>query len=258
MLGHGSNWWTSNLIYLHKLLPALVSPIAVLVGLIALGLVSRRRWPLYAALILALITTNPLVGRWAMANLERDMPPVALEDVPQMKAVVVLGGLTRTIAGPDGTPQSTYTDGADRLFAGIDLMLLGKADTLIFTRGHLPWSVGKPEGEALAEIAVRYGVAAEKIQLTEIATNTAQEAAAVKNLLGADDAVGLITSAFHMPRALQVFEAEGLSIVPIPVDHRTGLREFSIIDLLPNADALEEVSLWWREQIGRAYYALRR
>jgi len=44
----------------------------------------------------------------------------------------------------------------------------------------------------------------------------------------------LVTSAWHMPRALATFRAAGWNVTPYPVDYRTGIRtpwtEYSLVD----------------------------
>ena len=50
------------------------------------------------------------------------------------------------------------SDSADRLFAEIDLIEHQKAPLSILARGQLPWSKGAPEGEVLADFAMKYRV----------------------------------------------------------------------------------------------------
>jgi uncharacterized SAM-binding protein YcdF (DUF218 family) len=82
------------------------------------------------------------------------------------------------------------------------------------------------------------------------------EAESVKALLGPDRKIRLVTSAFHMPRAQRLFERVGFTVVSYPVDFYANLAQpLSILAILPNADALQETDLAWRELIGRAYYS---
>ena len=48
--------------------------------------------------------------------------------------------------------------------------------------------------------------------------NTAEEAAAIRQLLPTGARVLLVTSAFHMRRAQRLFERQGLKVLPFPVD----------------------------------------
>ena len=57
-------------------------------------------------------------------------------------------------------------------------------------------------------------------------------------------------------RAQQVFAAQGLLGHPYPVDFRTTSKKPSILDFLPQAEAIEETSLFVCEMIGRLYYRL--
>ncbi len=117
--------------------------------------------------------------------------------------------MVRTIKGDSGLVYE-WNEASDRIFSGINLMNKGKAPLLILTGGKLPWSIGKPEGEHLNEIAILQGISADKIQVTEDVQNTDQEAKAIAKLLNQiDPKIILVTSAFHMPRAQKVFEAAG-------------------------------------------------
>ena len=96
----------------------------------------------------------------------------------------------------------------------------------------------------------------ENIWLSPEVQNTFQEAQAVaKELPGGT--ILLVTSAFHMPRARAVFEAQGLTVLPFPVDFRVVENETTVLDFLPNPGALETTTSAMRELLGRAYYSLR-
>jgi uncharacterized SAM-binding protein YcdF (DUF218 family) len=97
--------------------------------------------------------------------------------------------------------------------------------------------------------------------------NTSDEAHAVAALLNArKPAAGpvdkkhrvlLVTSAFHMQRARTLFERAGLSVIPFPVDFKAGAGEsLSVLDILPNAGALEMTETALREAYGRLFYVV--
>ena len=90
--------------------------------------------------------------------------------------------MVRTIEGANGL-EYEWGEASDRIFAGIDLIKENKAPALVLTGGKLPWSVGKPEGEYLRDIAEKLGVSSDVILLTENVQNTDQEAKAVAKLL---------------------------------------------------------------------------
>ena len=67
----------------------------------------------------------------------------------------------------------------------------------------------------------------------------------------------LVTSAFHMPRAVTVFQNQDLNVIPYAVDFRQTTKKLDILDFLPQSNAFNDSSLYFREMIGRAFYALR-
>lgn len=245
------------MIYLHKILPALASPIMALLVLAILSVFTKPRWIKAVTLLVFLLATNPILANRATAWLERDFPPTPLATVGPLDTVIVLSGMAKPIQTPTGETFYEFNTAVDRIEAGLSLMQSGRADTLILTRGQLPWSVGAPEGEFLRDIAIARGIDPARITLTDRAENTAQEARAIAALIAPGTTVGLVTSAFHMPRALQVFAAEGITAQPIAVDYRQDFDRITAMDFIPSAEALDDLSLVVREVIGRAYYALR-
>ena len=66
------------MIYLHKILPALASPIMALLVLAILSVFTRPRWIKAVTLLVFLLATNPILANRAIAWLERDFPPPRL------------------------------------------------------------------------------------------------------------------------------------------------------------------------------------
>ena len=88
-------------------------------------------------------------------------------------------------------------------------------------------------------------------------TNTADEVAAVKKMALGNKII-LVTSTFHMPRARMLFEKEGLTVVPYPVDFKSLTADsVTFIDYFPNAGSLAKTELGMRELMGRLFYWLK-
>lgn len=245
------------MIYLHKILPLLVSPFAISLFLILIGIWLRRRRYGVMAVFILVISALPITGNILTYYLEKDQTYITVEDAPTADAIVVLSGMSfRSKRNDDVLIE--FNSAVDRYFAGLDLMAAEKAPLLIFTRGILPWEHGIPEGEFLAAKAIADGIAESQILLTEPAENTAAEAHAIKQMMLMEDAhIILVTSAFHMPRASRLFSAKGIKVSPYPVDFRSSYHNTTMMDFLPNANALNNTSSAIREMIGRAWYALR-
>ena len=241
---------------LNKLLPLLLSPLFFLVVVAVLALWFRRRGLAITSLAALWFCSLPVVADTLWRAIEQHALRPAVATAPAAQAVVVLGGMTWDIRGEQGM-ETEWNENADRFWAGLDLYKAGKAPRLFLMAGRLPWEKNqKTEGHWLKEKAVELGVPAENIWLSPEVQNTFQEAQAVaKELPGGT--ILLVTSAFHMPRARALFEAQGLSVLPFPVDFRVVENETTLLDFLPNPGALETTTSAMRELLGRAYYWLR-
>ena len=209
----------------------------------------KRKFFVFLAFLVLIISTNPLVGNYLMKRLEHPLP---ISSIKENDAIVVLSGMVRKVGN---YKHSTYefTD-PDRFFAGIDLIKQSKSDKLIFTAGQLPWTVNNsPEGYILKQKAISLGVPGE-IVVTDKAKNTYEESIAVTKLIPNNSSIILVTSAFHMDRSKYLFEKQGFEVTPYPVDFKTYIQKQTIMRFLPKLEALNQTSLFIRENIGRLYY----
>jgi len=245
------------MIYLHKLLPLIVSPLGLLISLMLLALVLRRHWPLYWALVILLICSFPLTSRSIWVGLESEYQYQPPTTVSQADAVLVLSGMLVGFESEDG--YVTEWRDPDRFFVGLQLVKLGKADRLIFTRGQMPWSDSPPEGELLKQKALEMGISPQQILLTSIVSNTAEEASAVKGLMAEYglNKIILVTSSFHLPRAKLLFDRSGVETYPYPTDFKAASTDITWLHFIPSADAFRDTSIGIREYIGRLYYWLK-
>jgi len=244
------------MIYLHKILPLIFSPLMLVIGLIVLGIIFNLRKFSLVGIIVLILSSLPIISNKFIAYLEKDYQPIEIADVENVDAIVVLSGMIRVI-GDEENLKYEFTDSVDRFFAGLDLFNNNKSPILILTRGKMPWSLGIAEGEYLKEIALKYGVSEENIILTDEVQNTDQEAKAIKEILTEDAKIILVTSAFHMPRAEKVFKAANINLIPFPVDFQNSKSKTTMMDFIPSAGSLFDTSHFVREMIGRLYYNLK-
>ena len=245
------------MIYLHKILPLIASPMFLVIVLITWGIVFKSRIAGILAVSILIICSLPIFSNKLITSLENEYMLSDASSAKTADAIVVLSGMVRTINGKNGLSYE-WGEASDRIFAGIELIKKNKAPIMILTGGKLPWSVGKPEGEYLRDVAIKYGVPNKNILLTENVENTDQEAKAVGKLLNkTSPKIILVTSAFHMPRAQKVFEAIGINIEPFAVDFLSGADKYTIMNFIPSAGALKQTSFFIRELIGRLYYSLK-
>src|SRR5690606_30182135 len=78
-----------------------------------------------------------------------------------------------------------------------------------------------PETDAMTELLVALGVPEEAILPEDRSRNTYENALYVRELLAQADSneIVLVTSALHMPRSVAIFERQGFSVTPAPVDY---------------------------------------
>jgi uncharacterized SAM-binding protein YcdF (DUF218 family) len=157
--------------------------------------------------------------------------------------------------------DSTYVEWGDpdRFFGGIALFQAGRAQKLIFTGGKMPWdNAKKSEGEVLKDYAISNGIPSEKIFVTKDVENTAEEAAAVKELISPSKKIILLTSAYHMYRGKRLFEKKGFNVIPYKVDYKISRNnETVVMDFLPDAGSLEQTEIGCREILGRIFYIIK-
>ena len=216
----------------------------------------KKKWSLILLLVVIIIFSNPIVSRICISYLEKEHPPINLETLPKFGSIVVLSGMVRTIITADKKIEYEFNESFDRIYAAIKLVKLNKTDNIILTSGKMPWSLGMTKAEFLKKYLIENGVKSENIILTSQVYNTAQEAEEISKILNINEKFGLITSSFHMPRALKTFKAKNLNAYPIPVDFRTSHSRFTLLNLVPSSQSLSNISLFIREMMGRFYYSL--
>jgi len=240
---------------LARQLPLALLPIGLTLLLATAGLLLRRRWLVAAALAWLWLASTPLLAGALARAVQGDLVRGLAADAPTTDAIVVLSAGRSVAPGPAAVVEWT---GTHRFLGGLELLRAERAPLLLFTGGWSPRAPEVPlEGDTLVELARQLGVPAERMATTGPVRNTPDEAAAVAALLrergvgGAAPHVLLVTSAFHVPRAVALFERQGLRATPFPVDFRGGARRGGPAALLPQAAALTTTETMLRELMGR-------
>ena len=248
--------WILKMIYLHKILPLLFSPLIFFILILLFSLIFRLKKIGIVGIIFLIFCSMPLVSKKLNVYLEKDYELNKISNIETADAIVVLSGMLKQIKVKNSIKYE-FNEKVDRIIAGIDLFKNKKAPILILTRGYLPWMHGKPEGEILKEFVIKQGIPSDNIFLTEKSQNTKQEVESIKNNFSNQDfKIILVTSAFHMKRAEKLFKMENINVVPFPVDFLNTETDFTIIDLIPSSHSLTDTSDFIREILGRIYYNL--
>jgi uncharacterized SAM-binding protein YcdF (DUF218 family) len=239
---------------LSKLLDLLLAPITwtLLLVLASLPWRSRRASPWLAgsaALLLYGFSVDPVANRlagFAESSARRTIRPGVVYDV-----VIVLGGGIDPAAS-ETSGEAELGPAGDRIVAGYDLLRTGRARHLLLSAGG-PDPSGRVEADWGAALYRRLGIPDDRIVLERTSRNTRENAEESARIVGARGwkSLLLVTSAMHAPRALESFQAAGLSPDLLPVDLRGSTRPGS---WLPRAQALEKSTEAIREMAGRLVY----
>jgi uncharacterized SAM-binding protein YcdF (DUF218 family) len=233
--------------YASKVLWILAQPSNLIVFAIALGvlalLLGRRklaRWLLYpASAALLLISVLP-VGQWLLLPLEnRFLPPV---DPPvDVDGIVVLGGGI-DLGVSERRGMATFGDTGERFISVVELARRYPGARVVFSGGQ-GWlaATDLTEAKVMRGFLRTHGLADGRVIFEDQARNTYENAQLAKRLATPEPGERwlLVTSAFHMPRAVGAFRQIGWPVIPYPVDYRTS-GEFK---LLVTPDAGQR----WRE-----------
>lgn len=194
------------------------------------------------------------------ASLERHWKRAELADVPQLDAVICLGG------GAEGSQaefsQIRLKNGNARLLSSIELLRAGKAKALVIGGGQTRLQSGPISESAAAKAWIeRWNLVPAPVHALPICADTHDEALNSAVLIQQHkwQHIGLVTSASHMHRAAATFEKVGLRVLPLPCDYQSqimrGIREPLLH--VPDIQGLLFIKGWLHEQLGRLVYRWR-
>ena len=250
---------------LKKILAPLFSPLSICVELMILGLVllvfsrKQKTGKVLVALgmvVLVLCSYEGVSGR-ILQTLESQYPQLNLAQVTSqeddgrairfVKWVVVLAG---GVVGDPTLPIQLQISHHSRvrLMEGIRLHRLLPGSKIILT-GGIGFD-GPPEATTLSRVAQELGVAKSDMVLEVESRDTKDHPLYVRHLVK-DEPFILVTSAFHMPRAMKLFVKQGLAPIPAPAGPWKPAKEFwSPGNLFPSASGLRLAELAYHEYMG--------
>ena len=250
-------------ITLSKTLPQLVYPLNVGLLLLALALllvIFGKRWKGAAFIFIALTILG--VGSSTIAETlyqhhEQRYPAILISELPQVDAIVVLGG----DVGIPSPPRLASELQGNRLFHTLRLFRAGKAPMIMISGGN-PFPQAGLQGEAAYSklILEEMGVPGQAILTEEDSRNTRENALNARRILGGlgVDRILLVTSGIHMPRAVKTFEKAGFDVVPTPSGFSAVIDEQpALVKYWPSAETLHLFELLIREYMGLFVYWMR-
>lgn len=105
-----------------------------------------------------------------------------------------------------------------------------------------------------AKFARALGVNKSDIIINPKPKDTSEEASWVRSIIDTEASLLLVTSAMHMPRAMQLFQHNGLTPIPAPTDFKTNTNYYFSV---PNINNLQQSALALHEYIGMLWIAIK-
>lgn len=237
----------------------LMPPLSCLLLLVAATMLRRWRPRLgralqVAAVALLWLLATPAFAGWLLGSLQPYAPLGANGSYPQAQAIVVLSA-------------EADIHGLEYGGAVIGAMTLQRVRYAAFLHRKTGLPILCSGGRATRDtppLAQLMGQALQQefkvpVQWTEDGSGDTWENAAMSaKLLKAANVnrVLLVTSAWHLPRAVACFTAQGIEAVPAPTALR-GPPVENLLSLVPQQAALRDSSLALHEWLGRLWYLLK-
>ncbi len=243
--------------FLTNLIAALLLPPFNLLLLLVVGMLALKRRPklgrglLVSGIALLWLSATPYFAEGALHWLGKEVQPVGHASA---EAIVILGG------GSYFHPPEYAQDTVSRetlLRVRYGAMLHRQTGKPILVTGGAPLGNAGSEGQQMQavlqhefQVPVRWTETTSRNTL-ENAQHSAQllHAAGIKRIY-------LVSHAWHLPRAIPVFQQAGFEVIPAPTAYTTRYQT-NLLTFLPNTDALQKSKIFSHEIIGLIWYRLK-
>jgi len=246
-----------------KSLSQLLLPPGGLILLAVAGLIFwQRRWGrvlVGASLVfLYLLSTEP-VRDMLLNPLETAYPPLQKNALPAGKlAIVLLGG---------GIYEKAPEYGGRDSLASYALMRTVYAAALARQTGLPVYATGgapltedaQPEGRIMRRWLLELGVPESLVHAEAAANTTWENAGYIRTLLQKQgiSRVVLVTSAWHMPRAVWCFKSHGLDVIAAPCAYLAERGAYDVRSFLPRWTVFSDSGQGLHEYLGLLWYRIR-
>ena len=245
--------------YLSKIVWAIFQPSTLIVIILGAGLFLAARGKrsglpmLFGGVALYFIAGFSPLATWLLISLENRAQIGISEPVDGAAGIIVLGGATG-VAQISGERRVVLTEAGDRMVEAVRLAQQHPDMPVIFSGGSGELFPNSTETEA--DLARRFfegfNITPPRLRLEDRSRNTLENAVFTARLLQPlrDQRWVLVTSAFHMPRAKALFEAQGFRVIPRPGDFRTSGPQELWQPFGKPSDGLRRLDMTAKEWVG--------
>jgi uncharacterized SAM-binding protein YcdF (DUF218 family) len=244
---------------LKKFLTAWLLPPGLFVALLLVGAIFSRKHKAQMVFLLFMAMGTYLAALGPVANsllipLENQYTVPDMHDLRDSQVYVVLmGGMDDK--GMDVFGQGTLaSDSTARLSAAYRLYRMARKPIIISGGSAVP--SGIPESEIGKRFLTKLGVRNDHIMIETRSRDTHENASYTKELCAGRGVskIVLVTSAYHMKRAMMLFAPLFRDVSPCPSDFRAFSGQSGIRRFFPDAESLHGTSIALRERLGILFY----
>lgn len=246
---------------LSKIIGFLIDPLTLIIApfLIAAilrwrGLDGLARFLTRIGVLLTVIILATPLPETLLRGLEDRHPQARDVDLDTVAGAIILGGAQE--GGELAQEKDTYllNSSSERLISILELRERRPDLPIILSGGSgRVFPVGWKEAEVSRAFLNAVGVGETGVTYEDRSTNTFENGVFTKALLpNGTQPWLLVTSAPHMPRAVEIFRAVGIKIIPYPVDFSAPKPKWAIDRI--GGRRLHWLNLALRERVGMLYF----
>lgn len=245
-----------------KILGFLLNPffwvmILLLWSLSTKNIIKRKRLILISLALVFLFGNSVLVNEVGILQ-EKKWRNAAKNSHTYPDTAVLLGGFCFE---DNDLNRVEFAESADRLFQVLKLYQSHQIGTLVISGGSGSLLYPNQKEAKLVEEYLKEGhFRTDSLLIESQSRNTFENAQFTKELIGLDNPrILLVTSAFHMNRAMKVFSKAGYAPQPFPTHFLfEPIRKYSLESfILPNARSFQKWELLSKEWLGTMIYKVK-
>lgn len=250
--------------FLKKLISAFLLPLPLCLGVIGVGLLflwftqkqKVGKVLVTGGAVLLFLLSSEIVSVTMISPLDQAYPVYRADRNNPVKFVVVLSGGG---GSKGGIPLNTNSYGTyatlSRLMEGIRVYKCNPNSKIVLTGKS--FSNGMAYSELEAWLLVNLGIPVNDLLLDKESLDTFDEAVNVKKIVKNEPFV-LVSSASHLPRALKLFQKQGMNPIPAPTDFETASSlDLSASGFIPDTRNICSIDVAIHEYLGILWSRMR-
>uniref|UniRef100_A0A7V4JP79 DUF218 domain-containing protein n=1 Tax=Thermodesulfobacterium geofontis TaxID=1295609 RepID=A0A7V4JP79_9BACT len=219
----------------------------------------RRKFLLFLAIFLYYFSSTPFLPYFLLKQLEKNYSVPSKEEITKVKNMVVLTG--RIYGEETLSPKERFSrETLVRLLKALELKRQYPDKKIILLGGSYEDKNNKG-ASYLKALAEEFGFEVEALDtpLDTITSAKILKEYLLKNEKNVNTPFLLLTSAYHLPRALYLFKKEGLNPIPYPTNYHYKLCKpsFSIWKFLPNDLYIDLTNRATHEYLAFGFYKIK-